>query len=193
MTITSTIELLRKIVLDKNCDHMNKSTVVGYLGELIVKNQLELCGFNVDHKGNQTGYDLLIKNGDVKIDVKTSRLKIEFSRDVRNWGWALVHSNKQKQISATHFICLAFNDDLSINQMILIPADVAIKFPQGIGQFPGVINGLVILPDGGSVNKLTIKQIEYLNECKKRLRNKSIRIIKTGEKFTGEDFIGGQH
>lgn len=58
MSITNTISLLRKIIFDTNCDRMNKSTIKGFLGELIVKERLEEVGFEVKHQGNQSGYDL---------------------------------------------------------------------------------------------------------------------------------------
>jgi UDP-N-acetylglucosamine transferase subunit ALG13 len=87
MTITKTIDLLRKVILDGNCERMNKSTVIGFLGELIVKEQLEKAGIIVEHCGNQTGYDLSIGEGNgIKIDVKTSRLKDEFSCGCKHWG-----------------------------------------------------------------------------------------------------------
>jgi hypothetical protein len=81
MAITRTIKLLRKIILDKNCERMNKSTVVGFLGELIVREELERANIKVEHCGNQTGYDLVIgQDKGIKIDVKTSRLKDEYKR-----------------------------------------------------------------------------------------------------------------
>lgn len=69
MTVTKTIELLRKIILDKNCELMNKSTVVGFLGELIVREQLEKSDIDVEHCGNQTGEDLAIgQNRKIKME-----------------------------------------------------------------------------------------------------------------------------
>ena len=87
----ATIDLLKAVIKDPNCRKMNKSTVVGYLGELLVKEKLESEGFSVTHRGNQSRDDLQYeKQGTaVIVDVKCSLCKWDFSKEVANWGWAL--------------------------------------------------------------------------------------------------------
>ena len=102
MKIEETIHSFQKIIVDEHCVRMNKSFFIGFLGELIVKERLQKLGIEVEHQGNQTGYDLtIIADSRIKIDVKTSRLKDEYSWGCSHWGWALVHSNKKKPVSAT--------------------------------------------------------------------------------------------
>ena len=189
MTISHTIEMLRKIVSDKNCERMNKSTVIGFLGELIVKEQLEKADIAVEHCGNQTGYDLTIQSGSIKIDVKTSRSKDEYSWYCDHWGWELVHSNKQKPISATHFICVAFDDDLNVDRFILIPASIATRFPGGIRQFKKVKNSLCVFPGRKRpVKQLTSEESRYINKCEELTKDKSIRVIGKGKLISLADF-----
>ena len=185
MTVTKTIELLRKIILDKNCERMNKSTVVGFLGELIVREQLEKSDIDVEHCGNQTGYDLAIgQNRKIRIDAKSSRLKDEYSWGCDHWGWALVHSNKKKEISATHFICVGLDHDLNASRFILIPANMANKFPPGIRQFNKVSHSMSVFPGPmRPTRKLTPEEANYIEVCEKSLHNKLIKVVDKGEAF----------
>jgi len=183
--INETIDLLRKVILDKNCDRMNKSTVKGFLGELIVRRQLEEAGFDVKHHGNQTGYDLSIgQDGRFKIDVKASLLKDEYSWGCDHWGWALVHSNKKKQISATHFICVGCGSGLEARLFIIVPAFMAERFPAGIRQFNRVNHALCAFPGTDRpVRKLSLKESNYIAVCERLLRDESIKTLHPEESF----------
>ena len=184
MNMNQTIESLRGILNDPNCEHMNKSNVKGYLGELIVKNKLEGEGVNVLHKGNQCGYDLEFqhKNTTFKIDVKLSTLKMELGREV--WGWALLHENKSKPITCSHFICVALNKQFKEKYYFIIAAKDIKLFPsadhRGTGQFSKVKYCFMHLPrikktfskkiyDGSIVEsyKLLSQNIVYKVESKK--------------------------
>jgi hypothetical protein len=113
-SIEDTIGRLKSVITDPNCSKMDKSTVKGYLGELLVKAKLEEEGLVVTHLGNQSGFDLECSglNRPLKIDVKYSEPKSDFEKDVVNWGWALQHENKTKRVSCTHFVCLAVAHEL---------------------------------------------------------------------------------
>src|SRR5437773_1257683 len=109
MALADTLELLRRVALSPDCTNMNRSTVKGFLGELLVKQRLESEGMAVDHLGNQTGFDLRYSRntGPVQIDVKLSLPKSESVYPFPYWSWALLHENKKKSVSATHFVCVA--------------------------------------------------------------------------------------
>jgi len=190
IAVTKTIELLRKIIIDKNCERMNKSIVIGYLGELIVREQLEKTNIEVEHCGNQTGYDLVVGHDKtIKVDVKTSRLKDEYSWGCDHWGWALLHSNKKKPISATHFICVGFDNDLNPDRFILVPAVIAAKFPTGIRQFSKVINSMCVFPGlNRPTRKLLPKEAHYITTCERLLTDKSIKVIRQGSPFALDYF-----
>jgi hypothetical protein len=142
-----TIELLKNVIQDDNCKRMNLSTIKGFYGELLVKKKLTLEGQEVEHLGNQSGYDL--KVGDYKIDVKTSTLKNELGKyDILYWGWALMHENKNKPIACTHFVCVAVDSELIVSGYYIIPAINLQLFPKGTGQFARVKHGFQIVRNG---------------------------------------------
>ncbi len=116
MTTSVAIELLRQVAQLPACAKMNLSTVKGYLGELLVKKHLEHEGHNVEHVGNQSGYDLRLvcQGNDIRIDVKMSTLKDEFRWGFEYWGWALQPESKKKPITATHFVCVGGDKNLAV-------------------------------------------------------------------------------
>ena len=185
MSIANTISLLRRVIGDPNCERMNMSTIKGFLGELIVRERLEDAGFEVDHRGNQSGYDLSfwVDDQEFRIDVKTSTLKDELSCDRLHWGWALVHSNKQKAVSATHFICVGLDESLEAQRFIIIPAEWAAKFPEGIGQFSKVKHALCAFRRAYAPNDLTPQKTAYIDKCQKWLKHKRIRQLRKGQSF----------
>lgn len=115
---------------------MNKSTVVGFLGELIVRQRLEMEGLSVLHKGGQCGYDLLVPSG-ATIDVKTSRPRVLQGTDVLHWGWALKSASK-KRISATHFVCVELAETCEVRCFHVIQSHDLANFPPAIGAYNGV-------------------------------------------------------
>jgi len=133
--INRTINLLKEIIKDENCRHMNLSTIKGYLGELIVKAKLESEGCMVKQKGNQCGYDLDFEN--IKIDVKTSSLKEETPGKL-GWGWALKQKSKKRRLSCTHFVCLALDKNYNEKSFYIIKKEDIRKFPSNSKRFKNV-------------------------------------------------------
>ena len=185
MSTANTISLLRKVIKDPNCERMNMSTIKGFLGELIVKERLEDAGFEVYHRGNQSGYDLSfwVDDQEFKIDVKTSTLKDELSCDRLHWGWALVHSNKKNAVSATHFICVGLDENFEARRFIIIPSEWAAKFPEGIGQFNKVKHALCVFQRAYTPENLTSQKMAYIDKCQKWLKHKPIRQLRKGQSF----------
>src|SRR5574341_311525 len=142
-----TIELLKRIIRDKNCQgHMNLSTVKGYLGELLVKNRLEHEGLIVQHHGNQSGFDLQCEyRGETfKLDVKFSMPKYEYDSSHVNWGWALVHQHKQRNLSCTHMVCVAVDENLNVHKVYVIPVANIQDFPPSVGKFSRIKHGFAL-------------------------------------------------
>lgn len=146
MNTATAIELLRQVVRHPACKKMNLSTVKGYLGELLAKQLLEAEGCEVEHLGNQSGYDLRFyeEGREVRVDVKMSLPKDEFQWGFYYWGWALQHENKKKGISASHLVCLGCSADLEIDSVFVVAADQVPLFPRGEKQFSKVKHGLVL-------------------------------------------------
>ncbi|MFI5332203.1 MAG: hypothetical protein ACHQ2F_14370, partial [Desulfobaccales bacterium] len=164
-----TIDLLKVVIKDNNCVRMNKSTIKGYLGELIVKRKLKEEGILTNSLGNQSGYDLEYR--DIKIDVKLSCLKNEFKLEHENWGWALKHQNKKKEIKATHFVCVALNNNYEVEAYYVINAINYKKFPNGIKQFSGVEHGFgIYTSDLAEIKDQDIK--ENFSKSDKLIREK---------------------
>jgi hypothetical protein len=161
--LDTTIDLLKKIITDKNCENMNLSTVKGYLGELIVKRKLQDEGIKTNSKGNQSGYDLEYKDNDkdIRIDVKLSMLKNEFGLENHHWGWALKTKNKNKEITATHFVCAALNNELEVDAFYVINTKNKKyeMFPQGPSRFRNVEHSFGVYSSDLSdiINKEDIK------------------------------------
>jgi hypothetical protein len=152
------IALLRQVINSPDCEKMNRSTVKGFLGELLVKERFEREGAIVTHKGNQSGFDLVVRCSAaiLRIDVKMSLPKEEYGWGFPCWGWALQHERKQKPITATHFVCVGCSKALDIQRLFVVSAVHVDKFPQGIRQFSKVTNALVLpvsqtIPQGASV------------------------------------------
>ena len=185
MSTADTISLLGKIIKDPNCRRMNMSTIKGFLGELIVKECLEEVNFEVEHQGNQSGYDLSFwaQDKEFKIDVKTSTLKDELSCGRPHWGWALIHSNKRRSVSATHFVCVGLDANLVARQFIIIPARLAVKFPKGIGQFNRVDHALCAFQRSFTGKELPSEKIRYIEKCQRWLRHKPIKRLSKGQSF----------
>jgi hypothetical protein len=124
--------------LDPHCTKMNKSTVVGYLGEIVVREKLISEGLTVEHFGNQTGFDLKIENGP-RIDVKACTRRSDFGTDADFWGWALLSESKKRKINFTHIICVAFTTALDVHKFYVIHTDNLSKFPKSSPRFKGVL------------------------------------------------------
>lgn len=154
--IKDTLQNLKTIIQDENCQRMNLSTVKGYYGELLVKDKLEKEGCAVEHKGNQSGYDLEV--GDITIDVKCSSFKEEIKGFPRYWGWALRHKSKKRIIKHTHFICVALDDSLNVESFYVIKRSDMEKFPSGFGQFKSVMRSFVVSPE--NIAKYPTRDIE---------------------------------
>lgn len=149
MTTPTAISLLRQIVLSTDCAKMNRSTVKGFLGELLVKERLEREGISVEHLGNQNGFDLrfFVNGRTICADVKMSMPKDEFKWGFEYWGWALLHENKKKEVSATHFICVGCSESLEVESLYVAPSLRLSEFPKGIRQFSKVKHGLILQRD----------------------------------------------
>ncbi|UMR32902.1 hypothetical protein MJ904_12480 [Massilia sp. MB5] len=148
MTTAIAIDLLTQIIQLPACRKMNLSNVKGYLGELFVKERLESEGQIVEHVGNQSGFDLRFAHGkcDIRIDVKMSLLKDEFSWDFKYWGWALKQESKKKPITATHFVCVGCDENLAPKALFVVRAADVTQFPRGEKQFSKVQHGLILPP-----------------------------------------------
>jgi hypothetical protein len=126
---------------------MNKSAVVGFLGEVLVKNRLESEGVgHVKHKGNQHGIDLQFDLGGrhVGIDVKTSLQKDERKWGFKCWGWALHNESKRRPITATHFVCVGLSELLEVQSLYVIKAADVSLFPPASRRFKNVTNALML-------------------------------------------------
>lgn len=145
MAALTAIELLQQVAVHPDCDKMNRSTVKGFLGELLVKLRLEQEGMTVTHLGNQKGYDLQFVNGEssICVDVKMSLPKDEFRWGFEYWGWALQPVSK-KVISATHFVCVGCTADLEVDTLFVVRKEDVGQFPAGERQFKGVLHGLIL-------------------------------------------------
>lgn len=146
MPTSSAIDLLRAVILSPDCAKMNRSTVKGFLGELLVKERLESEGIEVNHLGNQNGVELCFEIGGkrVSVDVKMSLPKDEFKWGFEYWSWALLHENKKKEVAATHFVCVGCSQALEIESLFVVQKSRLAEFPRGIRQFSKVTHGLVL-------------------------------------------------
>ena len=144
------------VIRAKHCERLSKSSVVGFLGELLVKKTLHDEGMgkeNIVHRGNQSGIDLECKfsgNGpSIGIDVKTSTQKHEFLKtdgNFRNWGWALMTKTKKENKLLTHFVCVGLDDGLDAKTIYVVPSSALedFKIENGISQFRNVTHGLLL-------------------------------------------------
>jgi hypothetical protein len=167
--VNKTIELIKRLIFDPNCARMNLSNVKGYLGELLVKAKLESEGVEVTHLGNQSGHDLELtyKGKLYKIDVKFSTLKSEYHRGECNWGWALIHQNKKRDVTCTHYVCLAVDPTLDGVGYYVIPREHAELFFAGVGQFKGVKHSLMLFQNKEFAPDANAKYFQLYETSKK--------------------------
>ncbi len=182
-SIQSTIKLLKNILRDDNCDRMNHSVIVGYLGELLVKSKLEKelnkKGVQIIHKGNQSGYDLAIDGRSIEIDVKTSTLKDEVKDFPPYWGWALKHANKTRPISCSHFVCIALNSNFKPRSFYVIKAKHVKYFSSGFAQFRNVERSFIIMPRENERKISTSNKIAKVRKAlaiSKKLLNRGVAV-----------------
>jgi hypothetical protein len=152
MNLQVTIERLKQVILDPNCEKMNKSTVVGFLGEIMVFEKLKSEGLEIFHKGNQAGYDLEVENGPT-IDVKACTPRDEFGNDKGFWGWALLSASKKRALSFSHIVCVAFSRTLDVHCFYVIKADVLQQFPPSIKRYSKVLRCYNIFDSVDSIPK----------------------------------------
>lgn len=164
----ATIDRLKDVIRDPNCASMNLGTVKGFLGELLVKEKLADEGVSINHKGNQSGFDLEFK--DVKIDVKFSTLKEEFKHFPKFWDCALKHKNKQK-ISCTHFVCVAVDENLELITFYVIKSRHLKRFPKYLGKFKNVEHGFAVLPSTSKLpSDCPLELRKYFKKCDSLVR-----------------------
>ncbi len=186
MKIKTSIERLKGVITDKNCRKMNLSNVKGYLGELIVLEKLLKENVKVVQKGNQSGYDIEIVDLGIKIDVKLSTIKTEVKNCPPYWGWAIKHENKKRDLTATHFVCVALNEDFSVKDFYIIKAKDYQRFPKSaIRQFGKVENGFTILSDKRAIENITDKKLkEYFNKCSALVENGIASRLSSSKRLT---------
>ena len=183
--IDETIQRLRAIVFDDNCKNMNLSNIKGYLGELLVTQKLIQEGLMIIPKGNQSGYDIEVPEKKIKIDVKFSTIKKEVTNGSNYWGWALKHKNKFKDISCSHFICVAVDKKLEPLHYYIIRSTYLNNFPtSAIRQFKNVERGFVLLENHKQISNMEDGDLKnYFLSCKKLLDNKTITKISATNKL----------
>lgn len=182
--IDESIRDLIKIVNNVYCKRMNRSNIIGYLGELLIlkKFMQEVENRNcIVHKGNQSSYDLSILDT-YFIDVKTSTLKSEAKGLPDYWGWALkfdrgiVKPTSSKRKEPTHFICVALTENFDVKNYYVIKYSDLSLFPgSGIKQFKNVQHGYIV-PEKKFENfeNLDIDFVNYVNNCMKLNESKII-------------------
>lgn len=88
--------------------------LLGEIGEFYVLRELDRHGFDLEHKGGQSGYDIYIKNINKRIEVKTSLLKNEGEYPNRNrikfWGWKVENKNQKKRNKFDYLVCVALDN-----------------------------------------------------------------------------------
>jgi hypothetical protein len=160
-SMANTIETLRLLNFDPNCNRMNYSNIRGYYGELLVRQKLYEDGFrHVEHKGNQSGYDLEVKDGRIRIDVKTSKLK--GTKRHPDWGWALSLKSKKK-ITCTHFVCVALDEKFNLDAFYIIHSKDLSQFPEGGRRFNTVNHQFSVAKNGNWRSE------DYFKTCKELL------------------------
>ena len=153
----NTIQLLKNVLSDKNCDRMNKSVVTGYLGELLVYQKLQKEELKPEQLGKQSGYDIHVKN--VKIEVKTSSLKDD-GFGITNWGWTLLRKNQE--IKYDLVICVALDDNLNVEGYYCISKKNLTSFLSPHGRFTSIMNRFQKFPQAPDESSSKKFQDTYL-------------------------------
>lgn len=167
--------MLKQVLNDPNCNRLNKSNIKGYIGELYVykllKNNPHLI---VEHLGNQSGYDIKVNDGQIRIDVKTSTLKNEygFAKEVFYWGWAL-KSRSKKKISCTHFVLVALDQRYKAIKFYILKSGHVAKFPSSAGQFGSIQNSFIV-----PKKAIVIRQLKKLAKKDKNIKKLYLNLQK---------------
>lgn len=180
-SIARTIRTLQAMAIDDNCKRMNKSTVIGFLGELLVRQKLQSEGVDVDHLGGQGGYDLSIWGDSVTIDVKTSRPQKFSGTDVVHWGWALKSKTKKRFITATHFVCVSLTKECKLREFHVIRASDLKEFPAAVGPFKGVEHTFHVCRSTQKLPARSPWRPVVLACDRARKKKTAVRVRKTGQ------------
>jgi len=175
--ITGTIDLLKKVIRDENCERMNKSEVKGYLGELIVFQKLRNEGYKPEHRGNQSDVDIIVN--DFKIDFKTSELKDD-GLESKIWGWALLRKDRVIKYDAA--VCVALDKNLDVNAYYCVSRSNVSDFESHHGHYTNVLNRFHKFPhppDENSSNKFK----EAFEQSEQLLKEGKVIAIAPDEKL----------
>ena len=134
-------------------DYPTRGDVMGYFGELVVRNELKKREIPYTAKGGQGGYDILA-NGK-KLEVRTSQLKQErcFPKHIKAWGWKLqardVRKDKKPVPLKYDLISLVkLNDDWDQYDIFLFSKEEVEKMDEiHYGGYQTVARGIYLFPD----------------------------------------------
>lgn len=101
------------------------------------------------------------------------------------WGWAL--KPKNKEISCTHFICVALPENLELEAYYLIESNNLNKFPKGVRQFKNVEHRFGVWFGRPGLNLKNKGAKEFFEKSNSLLEGNIAIKIKSTEKLT--DFI----
>jgi hypothetical protein len=179
MSLKKSIKRLKEVICDPYCARMNKSTVVGFLGEIVVREKLSSEGLSVNHLGNQKGYDLEIKDGP-RIDVKACTRRPYFGSDVDFWGWPLLSESKKKKICFTHIICVAFTTSLEVYAFYVIQTKNLSKFPKSSSRFKGILRCFNVFDNVPPLPKKS-QWHDVRIGCEKAFRGRYVKVVRPEE------------
>jgi hypothetical protein len=182
ISLHRSVTRLKAVILDPHCKRMNKSSVVGFLGEVVVRQKLEMEGLQVEHHGNQTGYDLEVHGGP-KIDVKACTPRSYFGDSANCWGWALLSKSKKRKISFQYLVCVAFNSSLNVSAFYVVNTKDLRKFPESSARFRGVLRAFNIFENVPKLSK-TSPWFRVRRECEKAVRLGYAKKVKPNEKLS---------
>lgn len=134
------IEKLKTILNDPAFARMTQSVVIGFLGELLVLENLMRDNSDPKHLGKQSSIDIQVM--DFRIDVKTSRLREYTQAKSKYWGWAL-SQGKKKTDSVTNFVAVGLDGKGNSHSYFIIPRDLLDQFPKPNGQYAQVNHSLI--------------------------------------------------
>jgi len=165
---------------DKNMKSLNsginplRKCVMGYYGEVLVANEFKKRGFNIQKKGGQAGYDLIV-NG-MNVEVRASEVKIEraFPKKITAWGWKLQTRDKNKNpkpIKYDFIILVKLDKDWKNHQLFMFSKkeveDMKYTYFRGYQTVARVIylftNGIeeAINPENNKYDMITSQCIEF--------------------------------
>jgi len=179
------IKAFNKYFRDINPRIPNK--IVGEMGEYYVLRELHRKGCrDIAHKGGHSGFDILLTNKGIKIEVKTSLLKNEglFPEGINFYGWRVKTRGQKKDEKFDILICVALDRYFQDSKFYIFTYDEAYSAADvNLGRFKSVQKKINLFENKDALKKAERAKPEYVTDLDRLVTKTPARFLNQWRKL----------